>query len=52
MTVVVCYLVPTIALLLFGRLGNISLTAATLVLSALLYVRVQKPVIDSAASVA
>ena len=43
---IVCYLVPTFALLLLGRAGNISLIVVTIVIIALLYLRAQKPVID------
>ena len=43
---IVCYLVPTFALLLLGRAGNISLIVVTIVIIALLYLHVQKPVID------
>lgn len=44
-----CYLVPTIALLVYGRDGNISLILVSIVMSILLYVRMQhmrNPVID------
>jgi len=44
--VIICYLVPTFALLLLGRAGNISLIVVTIVIIALLYLHVQKPVID------
>ncbi len=37
--VLICYLVPTFALILYGREGNISLLLATLVMTVLLYVR-------------
>lgn len=42
----VCYLVPTFALLLYGRDGNISLILATIVMLILLYTRMRNPVID------
>jgi hypothetical protein len=51
--VLLCYLVPTFALLLLGRAGNASLLSATLVLMGLLALsmfRDKKPVIDSPAS--
>jgi hypothetical protein len=51
--VVLCYLVPTFALLLLGRAGNTSLLLVTLVLTGLLAMsmfRDKKPVIDSPAS--
>ena len=35
--VLICYFVPTFALLLLGRAGNISLIVVTIVLTALLY---------------
>lgn len=44
--VLICYLVPSVALILYGRNGNISLLLATLVITVLLYLRTQKPVID------
>jgi hypothetical protein len=44
--VIICYLVPTFALLFFGRAGNISLIIVTIVLTALLYFRMKKSVID------
>ena len=42
----VCYLLPTFALLLYGREGNISLIFVSVVMLALLYVRAKNPVID------
>jgi len=42
----VCYLVPTFVLLLYGREGNISLILATIVMLVLLYGRMRNPVID------
>ena len=50
--VLLCYLVPTFALILYGRNGNISLITASLVLLLLLYERARKSVIDVPASVA
>ena len=53
--VFVCYLVPTFALLLFGRAGNISLIIVTIVITVLLYLhmlRMKKPVIDFTAPTA
>ncbi len=44
--VMVCYLVPTIVLIIYGRAGNISLLFATIVVTILLYLRIQKPIID------
>lgn len=47
--VVICYLVPTLLIILYGRAGNISLLPATVVTAALLYLRIRrprKPVID------
>jgi hypothetical protein len=50
--VLICYLVPTFALLVYGRAGNISLIVVSLVLLLLLYARIGKPVIDVPASAA
>lgn len=44
--VLVCYLVPTFALILLGRNGNISLTIVAFVMLLLLYARARNPVID------
>jgi hypothetical protein len=44
--VVICYLVPTFAIALYGRVGNISLILVTIILTFLLYLRVNKPGID------
>ena len=41
-----CYLLPTFALLLYGREGNISLIIVSAVMLALLYARAKNPVID------
>lgn len=41
-----CYLVPTFALLLYGRDGNISLIFVSMLMLLLLYVRMRNPVID------
>lgn len=51
--VLICYLIPTFTLILFGRAGNISLLMVTLLLTGLLYLHaslMQKPVIDFPAS--
>lgn len=51
--VLICYLIPTFALILLGRAGNISLIIVTLVLTGLLCLRasfIQKSVIDFPAS--
>lgn len=48
-SVVICYLVPTFLILFYGREGNLSLLLVTLVMAALLYLRIRrprKPVID------
>ena len=56
--VILCYLIPTIAIILYGRDGNISLILATLVMAVLLYLhmlhelRTRKPIIDFTASAA
>ena len=44
--VLLCYLSPTVALIFYGRDGNISLILATLVLLITLYARAKSPVID------
>jgi hypothetical protein len=44
--VFLCYLIPTIALLVWGRLGNIALLPVTMVLTALMLIDLRKPVID------
>ena len=44
--VVVCYLIPTFALVLYGRNGNLSLLMITVILFILLYMRAGKLVID------
>jgi hypothetical protein len=46
MIVILCYLAPTFALLLWGRAGNISLILATMVVMTLLYFQAKNPVID------
>lgn len=54
-SVVVCYLVPTVLLVLYGRAGNLSLLLATVVTAALLYLlirRPRKPIIDFTAPAA
>ena len=53
--VVICYLIPTFLLILYGRAGNISLLLVTIVLAALLYLRIRrprKPIIDFTAPAA
>ncbi len=44
--VLLCYLVPTFALLLYGRNGNISLIVVCIVMLVLLYASLKNPVID------
>jgi hypothetical protein len=44
--VFICYLVPTFALILYGRNGNISLLLVSIMLMIVLYARTKKPVID------
>jgi hypothetical protein len=41
-----CYLIPTFALVLYGREGNVSLIVASSVMLILLYARARNPVID------
>ena len=50
--VVLCYLLPTIVILTYGRDGNISLMVASLIMLFLLYTSVKKPVIDFTAHAA
>ena len=53
--VLICYLVPTFALILFGRAGNISLIVVTIVMFALIslhMLQMKKPVIDVNATTA
>ena len=50
--VLLCYLVPTFALILFGRSGNLSLIVASLVALLLLYGLARKSVIDVPVSTA
>jgi hypothetical protein len=50
--VLLCYLIPTFALIFYGRNGNFSLIAVSVVMIVLLYMRVlrtKNPVIDSTA---
>ena len=42
--VLICYLVPTFAIALLGRAGNISLIAVTIIIAALLYLRTNSKV--------
>ena len=44
--ILVCYLIPTFALILYGRNGNISLIIVSMVMLLLLYARARNPVID------
>ena len=44
--VILCYLIPTFAIIVYGRDGNIALIAASLVMIVLLYSRAKNPVID------
>jgi hypothetical protein len=44
--VILCYLLPTFALVLYGREGNISLILSSIVMLVLLYARAKNPVID------
>lgn len=50
--VILCYLAPTFALILYGRDGNISLMIVSVVIMFLLYARVKNPVIDETAHAA
>ena len=50
--VLLCYLAPTVALILYGRNGNISLIVVTLAVLILLFVRAKKSVIDFTAQAA
>lgn len=50
--VILCYLVPTLALILYGRAGNISLIIVSMVMISLLYARVKNPLIDGTARAA
>lgn len=50
--VVICYLVPTIAIISYGRDGNISLILVSMVMAVLLYLRMRKPIIDFTAPAA
>jgi hypothetical protein len=47
-----CYLLPTLALILYGRNGNISLIVVSFAMLLLLYLRIGKPVIDVPGSAA
>lgn len=49
---ILCYLVPTFAILLYGREGNISLLIVSLTVLVLLYARAKNPVIDFTARAA
>jgi hypothetical protein len=52
---VLCYLAPTVLIILYGRAGNISLLLVTIVTTVLLYLRIRrprKPVIDFTAPAA
>ncbi|HEX2989058.1 MAG TPA: hypothetical protein VHO49_00195, partial [Anaerolineales bacterium] len=50
--ILLCYLVPTFAILVYGRNGNLSLAAAALVMLLLLYASAKKVVIDFPVSTA
>lgn len=50
--VILCYLIPTFALILYGRDGNISLIIVSVVMMFLLLARVRNPVIDGTARAA
>jgi hypothetical protein len=53
--VIVCYLVPTFAIILYGRDGNISLIVVSVIMTILVYLRVlraKNPVIDFTAQAA
>ena len=52
MVVILCYLIPTFALIRYSRDGNISLIIVSIVMMFLLYVRVRNPVIDGTTSTA
>jgi hypothetical protein len=52
MIVFLCYLVPTFALILYGREGNILLLIVTVVMMFILYARLRNPVIDGTARAA
>jgi len=42
--IILCYFVPTFVIALYGRAGNISLLIVTLVITALLYLRIKSQV--------
>jgi hypothetical protein len=48
--VLLCYFVPTFALIFYGRAGNLSLIVVSMILLVLLYARARNPVIDFTAS--
>jgi hypothetical protein len=50
--VILCYLIPTFALILYEREGNISLLIVSVVIMFLLFARVRNPVIDGTAHAA
>lgn len=50
--VLVCYLIPIVALLVYGRNGNLSLIIVSIVMLLLLFGLVRKPVIDVTAQAA
>lgn len=53
--VIICYLVPTVLIILYGRAGNIALLLVTIWMAAFLYLRIRrprKPVIDFTAPAA
>jgi hypothetical protein len=50
--VILCYLIPTFALIVYGREGNISLIIVSIIMASLLSARLRNPVIDETASAA
>jgi hypothetical protein len=50
--VLLCYVIPTLALILYGRDGNVSLTVVSIVMMFLLYASAKNRLIDVTASVA
>ena len=53
--VLICYLIPTFLIILYGRAGNISLLLVTIVMAVLLYLHIRrprKPIIDFTAPAA
>jgi hypothetical protein len=50
--ILLCYLIPTFSLIVYGRNGNLTLIAAALAMLLLLYGHARKPIIDVPASAA